>query len=82
MSGQTMEQNKMKLKQNGCNCFDTTFVNVSSTDKKVKDKHKDALGKYNFEGDFHDGKIFFVRRSGPPANKVYYLFWAKTKNRY
>lgn len=69
----------IKLKENGCTCYDTTAVNVSSADKTIIKKNKDYLGKYVFENTFHDGKVYFVRQSeiGP---KKYYLFWSKKEN--
>merc|ERR1719376_1477737 len=60
------------LKNHGCVCKDTSLVNVTSTDSRVLSKHKLELGAYKFEGQLHQGKPYYVRRTGVSSYYIYY----------
>ena len=68
-----------KLKEVGCQCHNSRFVNVTSTDKKTVSKHKDVLGKYELNGAMFNNKVYYAKKVPQTATKpakTYMLFWA------
>jgi len=61
------------LKGHGCVCSNTSMVNLTSTDSRVLSKHKPELGAYKFEGQLHEGKPYYVRRTGVSSYYIYYV---------
>jgi len=69
---QSQNSNLQKLRTAGCKCHNKEQVKFSSTDSRTKSKHAMELGVYNFEGQLHNGRPYYVKRGQP---KTYYMYW-------
>lgn len=70
-------KNSQMLRDAGCTCWNTTAVNVTSSDQTVLTKHREVLGQYVFEGQMKADKPLFVKRNVSGSE---YIYWNnKTK---
>lgn len=67
------------LRSKTCNCHDTAYLNLTSTDSRTNSNHKDQLGLYKTEGarSVHATKPYWKKVT---PRKTYYLYWVPTKH--
>merc|ERR1719414_2657671 len=56
-----------------CTCSSEGGMNLTSSDSRVLSKHKTELGMYKFDGKFHEGRPYFVKKNASTITHYIYL---------